>query len=73
MKGGGGGGFGSSYCRLYSKAMQNILSAIYLVYDYCLTTKIKQIKVLPSEIYPSEHSLFLKIRQYYILQKEGFR
>ena len=25
---------------------QNILSAIYLVYDYCSTTKIKQIKVL---------------------------
>ena len=37
----------SSYCKLYSKAKQNILSAIYLVSEYCLTTKIKQIKVLP--------------------------
>ena len=26
---------------------QNILSAIYLVLEYCLTAQIKQIKVLP--------------------------
>jgi hypothetical protein len=41
------GGIGSSYSRLYSKAKQNILCAIYLVSEYWLATKIKQIKVLP--------------------------
>jgi hypothetical protein len=38
------------FYRWYSKAKQNILSAIYLVLEYCLASQIKQIKALPSEI-----------------------
>jgi hypothetical protein len=37
------GDLDSSYCKWYSKAKQNILSAIYLVSEYCITTKIKQV------------------------------
>ena len=43
----GGGGVGGSVAHIADDIQkQNILSAIYLVYDYCSTTKIKQIKVL---------------------------
>jgi hypothetical protein len=35
------------WVKWYSKAKQHILSAIYLVSEYCLTAQIKQIKVLP--------------------------
>ena len=37
------GDLDSSYCIWYSKAKQNILSAIYLVIEYCLASQINKL------------------------------